>query len=161
MKKLIIKIMAKLYSYFERVYQNNIYNSYREKYNINNSFYFNGKQILMYGDGQINIAENSYIGRYSTIQVSKNYKVDIGRNCSIGPFFSIWTQSSQVDYDYNRRNEIPQKIGNIIIEDAVWIGAHVLISPGVTIGTNSIIGANSVVTKNIPPYAIVGGCQQS
>jgi lipopolysaccharide O-acetyltransferase len=43
------------------------------------------------------------------------------------------------------------------IEDNVWIGEFVSILPGVTIGKGSIIGANSVVTKNIPPYVIAVG----
>lgn len=47
--------------------------------------------------------------------------------------------------------------GPVIIEDCVSIGENCVILPGVTIGHNSIIGANSVVTKNIPPFSVVGG----
>ncbi len=111
----------------------------------------------MYGEGEINIGENSYVGRCSNIQVTKGYKVNIGKNCSIGPFFCIWTQSSHVDFDYNKCEEIKPKLGDVIIGDAVWIGANVLISPGVTVGENSIIGANSVVTHDVPAFAVVGG----
>ncbi len=45
----------------------------------------------------------------------------------------------------------------VVVEDNVWIGEFVSILPGVTIGVGSIIGANSVVTKNIPPYVIAVG----
>jgi maltose O-acetyltransferase len=45
----------------------------------------------------------------------------------------------------------------IVIEDDVWIGARVTILGGVNIGTGAVIGAGSVVTKNVPPYAIVAG----
>jgi len=45
----------------------------------------------------------------------------------------------------------------VFIEDNVWIGEFVSILPGVTIGKGSVIGANSVVTKNIPPYVIAVG----
>lgn len=45
----------------------------------------------------------------------------------------------------------------VLIEDDVWIGANVIILPGVKISKGSIIGAGSVVTKNVPEYAIVGG----
>ena len=44
-----------------------------------------------------------------------------------------------------------------MIEDNVWIGDKVTILANVKIGHNSIIGANSVVTKDIPPYTVVGG----
>lgn len=45
----------------------------------------------------------------------------------------------------------------VAINDDVWIGEHVCILPGVTIGTGSIIGANSVVTKDVPAYCIAAG----
>lgn len=47
--------------------------------------------------------------------------------------------------------------GPVIIEDYTWIGEMVCIMPGVTIGKGSIIGANVVVTKNIPPYCVAVG----
>ena len=156
-KKYIIKLLSKIYSLLEIAHQINVYNGYRERYDIHPSFNFNGKGILMYGDGTIKVDAGSYVGRHSSIQASKNYKVVIGKNCKIGPFFCIWTQSSYVDHNYNFKDEIRPKIGDIIIHDAVWIGANVVISPGITIGENSIIGANNVVTKDVPPYAIVGG----
>jgi len=49
------------------------------------------------------------------------------------------------------------EINSIIICDDVWVGANSVILPGVTIGEGAIIAAGSVVTKNIPPYAIVVG----
>lgn len=51
---------------------------------------------------------------------------------------------------------IPEKVGNVIVEDYVWIGANVFINPGVTIGTNLVVGANSVVTKDILPFSVYG-----
>jgi acetyltransferase-like isoleucine patch superfamily enzyme len=47
--------------------------------------------------------------------------------------------------------------GAVIIEDNVWIGEGVAILPNVTIGRNSIIGANAVVTKSFPPFSIIAG----
>jgi maltose O-acetyltransferase len=156
-KKKIIFFGAKVYWYFRKASQYQFYDDYRKKYNIPSSFYFNGLDTIFYGDGEIIIGENSYIGRNSTIQSEKNHKVVIGKNCKIGPFFSIWTHTSNVDHDYNFEDSITSRVGNVIIGDAVWIGTNVIISPGVTIGENSIIGANSVVTKDVPVKAIVGG----
>jgi maltose O-acetyltransferase len=45
----------------------------------------------------------------------------------------------------------------IVIDDDVWIGARVIILPGVHIGTGAVIGAGAVVTKDVPAYAVVGG----
>jgi acetyltransferase-like isoleucine patch superfamily enzyme len=44
-----------------------------------------------------------------------------------------------------------------MISDFVWIGANVIILKGVTIGEGAIVGAGSVVTKDVPPYTIVAG----
>lgn len=157
MKKYLMNLVGFIYLKAKDCYKLYIYDSYRNKYQIDKTFNFNGEGTLMYGKGQIKIGKNSYIGRFSVIQVSENYFVEIGKNCSIGPFFKIWTETSNVDCDYSIVDKIKSKKGNVIIKDFVWIGANVIISPGITIGYNSIIGANSVVTKDVPDFAIVGG----
>lgn len=57
---------------------------------------------------------------------------------------------------FNYKEEARSK-GDIIVGDDVWIGANSIICSGVTIGQGAIIAAGSVVTKNVEPYAIVGG----
>ena len=52
----------------------------------------------------------------------------------------------------------PVKKGNIEIGDDVWLGTDALIMGGVKIGNGAIVAAGSIVTKNVPAYAIVGGC---
>jgi maltose O-acetyltransferase len=157
MKRIIVRIFAFVFDILQRAYYNNIYNGYRKKYSLSKDFYFNGDGILMYGEGVISIGSNSYIGRYSRIQVSEGYSVTIGSNCRIGPLFQVWTQTGNVDSDFSDPLKVGTKYGNITIGDAVWIGTSVVISPGVKIGNNAIVGANSVVTKDVPDYAIVGG----
>lgn len=51
----------------------------------------------------------------------------------------------------------PESGGDVIIEDGVWIGANSTILPGVRIGEKSVIGAGSVVLKDIPPFCIAFG----
>jgi len=83
--------------------------------------------------------------------------LEIGSHCMIGG----GTMISGVNHGY-ARTDIPMRkqpalAQPIIIEDDVWIGMGVILLPGVTIGTGSIIGAGSVVTKNIPSYSIAMG----
>jgi maltose O-acetyltransferase len=99
--RLLNKILGKIFSLFKEGYQQNIYDNYLRIYNIHPSFHFNGEGIKMYGTGKISLGENSYIGRFSLLQSSEGSEIKVGKNCSIGPFFSIWTQSSEVDCDYN------------------------------------------------------------
>ena len=51
--------------------------------------------------------------------------------------------------------ELPET--TVTIEDDVWIGQRVIILPGRTIAKGSVVGAGSVVTKDFPPYSIIGG----
>jgi maltose O-acetyltransferase len=55
-----------------------------------------------------------------------------------------------------RRWELPQS-DPVVIEDHVWIGSKALILPGVRIGSRAVIGAGSVVTKDIPPQCVAAG----
>lgn len=55
-----------------------------------------------------------------------------------------------------KREDLPLK-GDTVVGNDVWFGQNVTVLPGVHIGDGAIIGANSVVTKDVPPYAVVGG----
>ena len=56
-----------------------------------------------------------------------------------------------------RRNKRMDNKGDIVIGNDVWIGYEAVILAGVTIGDGAIIGTRAVVTKDVPPYTIVGG----
>ena len=47
--------------------------------------------------------------------------------------------------------------GKVVIEDDVWIGAHSVVLPGVTIGRGAVVGASSLVLKDIPPFSLAWG----
>jgi acetyltransferase-like isoleucine patch superfamily enzyme len=51
----------------------------------------------------------------------------------------------------------PVTVRPIVIEDACWIGANAVVTAGVRIGRHSVVAAGSVVTKDVPPYSVVGG----
>lgn len=102
----------------------------------------------------LHIGDNSGIGKESSIQG----EVYIGKNVMIGPKCTIYTRNhefSRVDKPMIEQGFSQSKA--VIIEDDVWIGSNVIILPGRRIGKGSIVGAGSVVTKDIPQYAIVGG----
>ncbi|MFC6099487.1 acyltransferase [Olivibacter domesticus] len=153
MKRILIKIFNQLKHWSELQRQDEL----RRKYNIHDSFRFNGDNILFYGDGELIIDEGSYIGSLSTIQVFKRQKVTIGKGCSISHNVRMYTCSKDPNWDFKDKKNAPDKRGNIVIEDYVWIGANVFINPGVRIGENAVVGANSVVTKDIEPWSIYGG----
>jgi maltose O-acetyltransferase len=153
---MLSRIIAKIYKYSKECYFKNLYKSFKMQYSIPESFRFNGEDILFYGKGKILVGEDSYMGSYGTIQAYENQKVEIGNGCRISHNVRIYTQTLVPDQDFSSREKLT-KTGNVVIGNYVWIGANVFINPGITIGDNAIIGANSVVTKDIPAFAIVGG----
>lgn len=83
--------------------------------------------------------------------------VEIGSNVIMGPGCIIHSANHKFD-----RTDIPIRLRGYIkaqvrIEDDCWLGANVIVLPGVTIGKGSVIGAGSVVTESIPPYSVAVG----
>lgn len=97
------------------------------------------------------IGKNVFIN--SCCRFQDNGGIEIGDKTMIGPNVSIVT----VNHDINPETRINATPKPVKIGKNVWIGADCTILPGVTIGDNSIIGAGSVVTKNVPNNVIVAG----
>jgi len=83
--------------------------------------------------------------------------IEIGSNTLLGPGVTIWSQN----HKYMSRAIPIYKQGwtyqRVVIEDDVWIAARAIILPGVKIGKGAVIGAGSVVTKDVASFAIVAG----
>lgn len=82
----------------------------------------------------------------------RQYQIKTGSDVSIGPEASILTLGHDP-----QSSEFTDKGGDVIIGDRVWIAYRAIILPGVTIGEGAVVGAGSVVTKNVEPYTIVAG----
>lgn len=82
-------------------------------------------------------------------------QIRIGDHVLIGPNCQLYTPSHSLDHLSRRRWETFCK--PITVEDDVWIGGNVVINQGVTIGARSIVGANAMVARDVPPDSIVGG----
>lgn len=101
----------------------------------------------------IHLGENFYSNMNLTIL--DEAKVTFGDNVLIAPNVSIYTAGHPVDM--KRRNAALEYAYPVSIGNNVWIGGNVVILPGVTIGDNSIIGAGSVVAKDIPANVVAVG----
>ena len=104
------------------------------------------------GNGS-NVGDDSHITCINRIDIGNN--VRMGRKVFITDNAHGASEKSLLDISPKFRPMTSK--GPVIIEDNVWIGEMVCILPGVTIGRGSIIGANAVVTKSVPPYCVVGG----
>lgn len=150
--RFIIRVLSSLSFRYWGVF----YRDFRSRYAVSPGFRFNGRGILLYGDGEIYLGDNSYISDNSMIQSVAGFSVRIGSECQVSSNVRIFTSSAVADSDFYIK-PVPVKCGNVVIGDACWIGANVLISPGVSIGENSVVGANSVVVRDVPAGEIWGG----
>lgn len=127
-----------------------------------------------------NFAEVGFICNSSKIEVGKKTygiinlidssydetKLIIGSYCSIGPDVRFLLGG---EHNLDTISTYPFKVnvlgeakeskskGNIVLHDDVWIGTNAIICSGVEIGQGAVVAAGSVVTKNVPPYSVVGG----
>ena len=82
-------------------------------------------------------------------------KITIGDNCFMASNVAIYTSGHPIHPD--SRNSMYEYGIPVTIGDNVWIGGNTVICPGVTIGSNCVIGAGSVVTKDIPDWSVAAG----
>ena len=101
----------------------------------------------------IELGENFYANH--NFVVLDPGKVTFGDNVFIGPNCSFYT--AQHPLDVETRNRGLEYAFAITVGDNVWFGGNVTVLPGVTIGSNTVIGAGSVVTKDLPSGVLAAG----
>lgn len=117
-----------------------------ETFMISQPFYCDYGYNIEIGDG--------FVGNHNII-ILDSEKVTFGNHVFVGPNSCFCTSGHPLDA--KRRNELFGYAKPITVGDNVWIGANVVVLPGVTIGRNSVIGAGSVVNKDIPEYVLAVG----
>lgn len=144
-------------------------------------YFISGANLISIGDdfsAAYNLrleAISSYMGEIYTPTICIGNNVSIESNCHIGAINKIIIEdgvmiaSNVYISDHFHGHIIKEELslppaerllsskGSVIIKKNVWIGDSVCVLPNVTIGENTIIGANSVVTKSVPPNSVVAG----
>lgn len=115
----------------------------------NNTFFLMNIEIR---NGQNITVGNNCVINQNVLLDGRGGKLQICNNVDIGQETNIWTLEHDV-------HDVEHKaIGSdVIIEDDVWISSRCTILPGVRIGKGAVVASNSVVTKNVENYTIVGG----
>ncbi len=111
--------------------------------------------VLLAGHGELRIGDGTAINDRCTLTCYD--QIHIGRDVMLAPNVMVLDVSHRHDAGdapmaQQGHNHAPVHIG-----DDVWIGAHCIVTQGVTIGRGAIVAANSVVTGDIPEYAIAAG----
>ncbi len=142
---------------------------------------FIGDRVVLYerhGGGKIELGDRVEIYRDSTLETGRNGKIIIGSESSVHPGCHIYSYAQPIIigkgvmiaancalYSYNHsiekgktiREQGIQSEGPIIIGDEAWLGVMVTVLDGVTIGKGAVVAAGSVVTRDVPDYAVVAG----
>lgn len=123
---------------------------------------------VMPNDKNSRVETGVYISDARQLKLGKHVRVNervflqgdisVGDYCMIAPGVAIYTRTHVYD-----NPEVPMTLSGetpimpVVLEEDVWLGRNVMVLPGVRIGKGSIVGANSIVNKDIEPYSIVGG----
>ena len=114
----------------------------------------------------VSVGHDTY-GKLLVFNSDCSYNLKIGSYCSIAEdVYFLLCADHQLDFistfpfkahSLNTKADESVSKGNIIIDDDVWIGSRAMILSGVHVGQGAVIAAGGVITKDVPPYAIVGG----
>ncbi len=110
--------------------------------------------ILFHRMRGIKIGKNVYFDRGVFIDTSRPHLVTIQDDVEIGPNAMIIATDSSYNHIFK---EVPILYKEIIIEKKAYIGAGAIILPGITVGESAIVGAGSLVTKDVPSRSVVIG----
>jgi maltose O-acetyltransferase len=116
-----------------------------------------GKRTIILRNIEVRKPQNVSIGNGTVINKrvlldGRGGELQIGDNVDIAQEVMIWTLEHDVNSPIHKGVGLP-----VVIEDYVWIGARVIIMPGVTIGKGAVIACGAIVTKDVLPKTIVGG----
>lgn len=164
MKRLFCFIIYKLFLSWLPSTNNNLFVSKIIR-NIRSSvacgcFDKHGKYVNIEKNADFGKGNDIIIGDYSGLGVNCKVRgpLEIGDNVMMGPEVRIMTSkhnTSRTDIPMQLQGDLPKQ--KVTIGNDVWIGARVIILPGITVGMGAIIGAGAVVTKDVPEYTVVAG----
>ena len=152
-----IRLLAPLYQ--QRAWSSKIYWSVRMDTPPYRRFWLGKKSVIESyccinnAVGDVTIGDYTRIGIHCTVIGP----VCIGNNVNLAQGITVTALNHNFEDTSMRIDEQGISTKPIVIGDDVWIGSNAVILPGVTIGRHAVVAAGAVVTKDVPPYSLVGG----
>lgn len=157
LQRRVRKFFGAVFTYLHKCQQWNYEQYVRARYAIHPTVRWE-EGTLLFGEGSITVEEGTYLGHNCHVSSHPaGAKITIGKHCAIAHSIHIRTTDYARVPEFKDAVEMAPEWADIVIGDFCWIGSHVYICSGVTIGHNCIIGANSVVTHDVEPNTVVGG----
>jgi galactoside O-acetyltransferase len=122
---------------------------------------FLGANAVLYEDchilsdaGTFVMGANSHLAAGVYVNAVRG-EVRLGDGVSVGPRSVLLAYTNH--YEAGRSSHEVRRVGRVLVEDDVFLGAHVVVLPDVRIGTGAVVGAGAVVTRDVPPHVVVAG----
>lgn len=113
-----------------------------------------GVRILACFDGVVRIKANAEVGFYSILNGAGS--ITVGRECMIGGYVTLQASMHRMAPNASIKSQ-GSELAAVILGDDVWLGSHVTVMAGLTIGNGSVIGSNAVVTCDVPEMEVWAG----
>lgn len=162
MKNKANKILSSIHLLISKTWDRLLMFSYRSQFaTCGKNVYFYPTQSYIYYK-TINAGDDVYIGPGAML-LARDSAIKIGNKTQFGPNVSVigGNHATHIPgkfmFDYTIRDKRPEDDLPVVFEEDIWIGAGSTILNGVRVGRGAIVAAGSVVTRDIPPYAIAGG----
>jgi len=114
----------------------------------------------VYTYSTITLGDDVTLG-WRPVVIAAKSRITIGNKVMFGPevmvIGGVHNTSVMGRYMFDVTEKRPEDDRDVVIEDDVWIGSRAIILHGVTIGRGAIVGAGAIVTRSVPPYAVVAG----
>lgn len=158
----ILRLIYKLCHFFKRAFYKVFIMPFKKAMlgKCGKNVLINEKTNLMYKN--IFVGNNVSIGTNCTF-ICGMAKIIIGDNVMFAPNVTVVTGSHRYDIigkymkNITESEKLPENDQDVVFEGDNWIASNAIILKGVTIGRGAIVAAGAIVTKDVPPYAIVGG----
>lgn len=126
----------------------------------NNLIIFDGNKgivnLINRGNNNVvSIGKDTTMETVYIVSMGKNNSIEIGKGCMFSGDVEIWNTDSHLITDENGNAQNPSR--PVCIGDRVWVGKHVKILKGASIGDDSVLGMNAVVTHTVPSNSIAAG----
>ena len=118
-----------------------------------NAILYEGCHILS-DSGTFALGDNSHLAAGVYVNVVRG-EVRLGEGVAVGPKSVLLAYTNH--YEPGRPNTEVRREGRVLIQDGAFLGAHVVVLPGVTICAGAVVGAGAVVTRDVPPHTVAVG----
>lgn len=110
------------------------------------------------GDAQITIGDHTWIGPYNNLRTAAGGRIAFGERCLVSQFCSFVTHNHGIRFGTPiQLQALDEERVNITVGDDVWFGVGCTVLPGVSVGNGAVLGAGSVVTRDVPDHEIWAG----